>query len=158
MDAGLIAINLLVIAVIAVGIGMTAIGLPGNWLIFFTALGYGYTEGFVHMSSTVLLLLLGALLLGELAEFIAGALGATKENASRMAIGSAFFGGIVGGIAGTITGSFAAGYLAEYAATGNREKAGRVAKSIMIGQALGLIFKLAMAIGMVVLILSKLAW
>lgn len=170
MDAGLIAINLLVIAVIAVGIGMTAIGLPGNWLIFFTALGYGYTEGFVHMSSTALLLLLGALLLGELAEFIAGALGATKENASRMAIGSAFFGGIVGGIAGTgimpglgsiagaITGSFVAGYLAEYAATGNREKAGRVAKSIMIGQALGLIFKLAMAIGMVVLILSKLAW
>lgn len=170
MEAGLIAINLLVIVIIVVGIGMTAIGLPGNWLIFFTALGYGYMESFVHMSSTVLLIVFGALLTGELVEFAAGSLGAKKENASRLAIIAAFFGGIAGGIIGTgvmpglgsiagaIGGSFVAGYLAEYAATGSRERAGRVAKSIMIGQALGMIFKLAIAIGMVVFIISKLTW
>lgn len=170
MDAGLTAINLLVIVVAVVGIGMTAIGLPGNWLIFFTALGYGYMEAFMHMNTTVLLILLGTLLLGELAEFVAGALGAKREQASRAAIVSAFIGGLIGGIAGTgimpglgsiagaVGGSFAAGYLAEYAATGDREKAGRVARSIMIGQTLGLIFKLAVAIGMVAFIISKLTW
>ncbi|SMC47726.1 DUF456 domain-containing protein [Sporomusa malonica] len=170
MDAGLTALNLLVIVVAVIGIGMTAIGLPGNWLILFTALGYGYLETFVHMNTTALLILLGALLLGELAEFVAGAMGAKKEKASRAAIVSAFIGGIFGGIIGTgimpglgsiagaVGGSFAAGYLAEYAATGDREKAGRVARSIMIGQALGLIFKLAVAIGMVAFIISKLTW
>ncbi|HWR09316.1 DUF456 domain-containing protein [Sporomusa sp.] len=170
MDAGLTAINLLVIVVTVIGIGLTAIGLPGNWLIFFVALAYGYQESFVYMNNTVLLILFGTLLAGELAEFAAGALGAKKENASRTAIIAAFIGGIAGGIIGTgvmpglgsiagaIGGSFATGYLAEYAATGNREKAGRVAKSIVVGQALGLIFKLAVAIGMVALIISKLTW
>lgn len=170
MDAGVTAINLLVICITVVGIGMTTIGLPGNWLIFFTALSYGYLEGFVHMTSTVLLIIFGALLLGELAEFLAGSLGAKRENASRSAMVAAFVGGIAGGvigtgimpglgsIAGAVGGSFAAGYLAEYAATGNREKAAKVAKSIVIGQALGLIFKLAIAIGMVAFIISQLTW
>ena len=170
MDAGLTAINLLVIIIAVLGIGMTAIGLPGNWLILVTAVGYGYLENFEHMSTAVLLWLFGALLIGELAEFVAGSLGAKKEKASSSAIVAAFVGGIAGGIIGTgimpglgsiggaIGGSFAAGYLTEYIATGNREKAGRVAKSIVIGQTLGLIFKLAVAIGMVVFIISKLTW
>ncbi|WP_169717723.1 DUF456 domain-containing protein [Sporomusa silvacetica] len=170
LDEGLTAGNLLVILVTVIGIGLTAIGLPGNWLIFFTALGYGYLESFTHMNATVLLLLFGALLIGELAEFVAGSLGAKKENASRAAIAAAFIGGIVGGlvgtgfmpglgsIAGAIGASFAAGYLAEYAFTGNKEQAARVAKSIVIGQAMGLIFKLAVAIGMVAFIISQLTW
>ncbi len=170
MEAGLTAINLLMIVIAVLGIGMTAIGLPGNWLILITAIGYGYLDNFVHMSTGVLLGLLGALLLGELAEFAAGTLGAKKEQASRGAMLAGFLGGIAGGIIGTgivpglgsiagaIAGSFAAGYLAEYAATGNRDKAGRVAKSIVIGQALGLLFKLAVAVGMVVLLISKLTW
>ncbi len=170
MDAGLTAINLLVIVVTVIGIGLTIIGLPGNWLIFFVALGYGYLEAFAYMNNTVLLILFGAVLAGELVEFIAGSLGAKKENATKTAILAAFIGGIAGGIIGTgimpglgsiagaVGGSFTAGYLAEYAATGNREKAGRVAKSIVVGQALGLIFKLATAIGMVALIISRLTW
>lgn len=170
MDAGVTVANLLVIVITVIGIGMTAIGLPGNWLIFFSALSYGYWESFIHINSTVLLMLFGALLIGELVEFVAGSLGAKRENASRLAIIAAFIGGIAGGIIGTgivpglgsiagaIGGSFAAGYFAEYATTGNKEKAVRVAKSIAIGQALGLIFKLAVAIGMVAFIISQLTW
>lgn len=170
MDAGVTAGNLIIILVGIVSIGMTAIGLPGNWLMIIAALGYGYLEGFVHMTSTVLLLLLGAVITGELVEFAAGSLGAKKENASRSAIIAAFIGGIAGGILGTgimpglgsiagaVCGSFAAGYVAEYMATGNKEKAAKVAKSIVIGQALALIFKLAVAIGMLALIISKLTW
>lgn len=170
MDVTLTAINLLVIIVVIVGIGITAIGLPGNWVILFTALVYGYFDAFVHINTIVLLILLGALLVGELVEFVAGTLGAQKANASKTAIVTAFIGGITGGIIGTgimpglgsiagaIGGSFVSGYFAEYFTTGNKEKAGRVAKSIVVGQALGLVFKLAVAIGMVVLIISKLAW
>lgn len=170
MNAGLTVVNLLIIVASVIGIGMTAIGLPGNWLIFFTALGYGYLDNFSHMSSMVLIILFAALVLGEIVEFVAGSLGAKKENASRYAIIAAFIGGIAGGIIGTgimpglgsiagaIGGSFAAGYLAEYLATGSWEKAGRVAKSIVIGQTLALIFKLAIAIGMVVFVISRLTW
>ena len=170
MGAGLIAGNLLIVIITVVGIALTAIGLPGNWLIFFTALSYGYWENFAHLDSTVLLLLFGVLLVGELAEFVAGSLGAKRENASRTAILAAFIGGIAGGvigtgimpgigsIAGAVGGSFAAGYFAEYTVTGNKEKAARVAKSIVIGQALGLLFKLAVAVGMVVFIISRLVW
>lgn len=170
MDAGATAGNLIIIVVTVVSIGLTAIGLPGNWLIFVTALGYGYLESFTHMSSMILLVLFGAVLIGELAEFVAGSLGAKKENASRAAIVTAFVGGIAGGIIGTgimpglgsiagaVGAAFAAGYAAEYLVTGNKEKATRVAKSIVVGQALGLIFKLAVAIGMVALIISRLTW
>ncbi len=170
MDAGVTVINIVVIVVTIVSIVLTAIGLPGNWLIFFAALFYGYLESFIHMDSTVLLVLFGAVLTGELAEFVAGSLGAKKENASRTAILAAFIGGIAGGIIGTgimpglgsiagaIGGSFASGYAAEYLVTGNREKATRVAKSIIVGQTLGLLFKLAIAIGMVALIISQLTW
>lgn len=170
MDVGLTAGNLLAILVAIVGVFLTAIGLPGNWLIFFTALGYGYLESFIHMNSTVLFILLGAVLAGELTEFVAGSLGAKKENASRKAILAAFIAGIAGGIIGTgimpgfgsvlgaIGSSFIAGYLAEYAATGSREKAARVARGIVIGQTVGLIAKLAIAIGMVAVIISRVTW
>lgn len=170
MDAGVTAVNLAVIVVSVVSIGLTAIGLPGNWLIFFTALGYGYLESFVHMNTTVLFMLLGAVVVGELAEFAAGALGAKKEDASRLAIVAAFLGGIAGGIIGTgimpglgsiagaIGSSFACGYIAEFWITGSQEKATRVAKSIVLGQAIGLVFKSAIAVGMVILIISKLTW
>ena len=170
MDAGATAGNLIIIVVTVVGIGLTAIGLPGNWLIFITALCYGYLQNFVHINTMILLGLFGAVVIGELVEFVAGSLGAKKENASRSAIIAAFIGGIVGGIIGTgimpglgsiagaVGASFIAGYAAEYWVTGNKEKATRVAKSIIIGQALGLIVKLAIAIGMVVLLISQLSW
>ncbi|WP_425058088.1 hypothetical protein SCACP_27360 [Sporomusa carbonis] len=163
-------ISLMVVVILVIGLSMTAIGLPGNWLIFFTAFGYGYYENFIHMNNTVLLTIFGALLAGELAEFIAGTLGAKREKASRSAIVAAFVGGIAGGIfgtgiipglgsiAGAVGGSFMAGYLAEYLSTGDRGKAGRVAKGIVIGQVLGIIFKFAVAIGMVALIISRLTW
>ncbi|SDF31382.1 DUF456 domain-containing protein [Sporomusa acidovorans] len=170
MDAGLTAGNLLVILVALVGVFLTVIGLPGNWLIFFTAISYGFFDSFIHINSTVLFILLGAVLTGEFIEFVAGSLGAKKENASRKAIFAAFIAGIIGGILGTgimpgvgsilgaVGGSFIAGYVAEYAATGNREKAVRVAQGIVIGQAVGLIVKLAIAIGMVAFIISRLTW
>jgi uncharacterized protein YqgC (DUF456 family) len=170
MDLGVTAGNLVVIVICVVSIGLTVVGLPGNWLIFITALCYGYLEGFVHMKSTILFVLFGAVAAGELVEFVAGSLGAKREGASQSAILAAFLGGIAGGIIGTgiipglgsiagaIGGSFAAGYIAEYMVTGNREKAARVAQGIVIGQALGLICKLAIAIGMVALIISQLTW
>jgi uncharacterized protein len=163
-------IHVAVIVLLLTGLGLTALGLPGNVLIFVTALAYGYYEGFVHIGYTFLLILLGTLLAGELVEFIAGALSAKRENASKRAVFAAVFGAILGGIVGTgllpiigsllgaMCGSFIASYLAEYTKTGDMEKSQRVAKSVMTGQIIGLIFKFAIGIGMLVAVIYQLPW
>lgn len=163
-------LNVIVILLLLGGIGFTLIGLPGNVLIFLTALGYGYLEGFVHMNYQTLLLLLAALILGELVESFAGAVGAKKEKASFRAIIAAFFGGIIGGIIGTgilpvvgsiggaILGGFAGSYLAEYTKHQDLDKAGRVAQSVIKAQLIGLVIKFAIAITMIIYILVHLPW
>ncbi|BBB92344.1 MAG TPA: DUF456 domain-containing protein [Methylomusa anaerophila] len=170
MEYNLVIINLLTIGVLLMGLILTAIGLPGNVVIFVTALTYGYFEGFSHITYSVLLLILAAFLAGEAIEFVAGSLGAKKGNASRRAVWAAFLGGIAGGIIGTgmapgigsllgaVAGAFASGFAAELSKTGDITKAGQVAKSIVIGQVLGIIAKLAIAFGMVILLISKLVW
>ena len=163
-------LNIIVILLLLTGLGFTLIGLPGNVFIFLTALGYGYLEGFAHMNVQILLLLLAALVFGELVEAIAGAVGAKKEKASLRAIIAAFFGGVIGGIIGTgilpligsvggaILGGFAGSYLAEYTKHRDTDKAGRVAQSVIKGQVIGLIIKFAVAIAMIISILFYLPW
>jgi len=163
-------VNIFVAAILLGGIGLTVLGLPGNVLIFLVALGYGYYEHFVHLNYTILLILFGALVVGEIIEFVAGALGAKKEQASKGAIVAAFLGTIAGGIIGTgvlpfigsisgaILGAFAASYLAEYIKTSDTGRAGRVAQSVIKGQIIGIIVKFAIAITMVIVVLSKIPW
>jgi uncharacterized protein YqgC (DUF456 family) len=163
-------IHTVVIVLLLAGMGLTALGLPGNLLIFVTALAYGYYDGFVHIGYTFLFNLLGILLLGELVEFIAGAYGAKRERASKRATVAAVFGAILGGIVGTgllpvigsllgaMCGSFIVSFVAEYTKTGDMEKSQRVAKSVMTGQMIGMIVKFAIGIGMLVAVISQMPW
>lgn len=170
MDIGGWMLNIVMLVILLGGFLLTVIGLPGNWLIFFTALGYGFYYDFTGFTVNLVLLLLGLLLVGEIVEFIAGALGARKQKASTLATVAAFIGGITGAVAGTavlpiigsllgaFAGAFGASYLAEYLITGNRDQSHRVAKSVLIGQVAGMVVKMAIAIAMAITIAVHLIW
>lgn len=169
MDS-IIFVNVLVVVGLIAGLGLTLVSLPGNFFIFAIALAYGFYDGFVTITYGTLAVVFGFLVVGELAEFVAGALGARKEKASMRATISALAGAIIGGLVGTavlpvigsilgaMLGAFAASYAAEYSKTGNADKAKRVGVSVMKGQAIGMIVKLVIAISMIGLIAAKMSW
>lgn len=146
----------------------TIFGLPGNFLLVIFALAAGYYEGFVKFDWSFLALLALSWLLGEGAEFLSSALGATRANASRRAIIYAYAGAfagmlagtavlpVIGTLAGSLLGAFIAGYWGEYGQTGSRAQAQKVAINVVAGQLFGLIFKLAVGLAMAVAILLRL--
>lgn len=170
MEINIFIVNILLIIVLLCSISLTMIGLPGNLAVLLVALGYGYWEGFNHFSTTFLLVLLAAFVIGETVEFVAGAFGATREKASGWAIAAAVFGAILGAVIGTtivpligsflgaMAGAFAASYGAEYLKTQDVAKARRVAQSVMLGQIVGMIVKFSIGVGMVVAIIANLPW
>lgn len=170
MELGLVALNLIIIAVLLVLSLVTLIGLPGNWLIFLAAAGYGWLRDFNGMSVNFFLLLLGLLLLGELVEFVAGAVGAKRQKASLPTIVAAAIGGVAGGITGTLLmpvvgsllgafgGAFLASYGVEYLITGNSSQSAKVAKGVLVAQLAGMVVKTAVAIAMIVAIISHMNW
>lgn len=170
MDIGGWFLNLVMLVLLLAGFLLTVISLPGNWLIFFAALAYGFFYDFSGFTVQLVILLFGLLLAGELVEFIAGALGARKQKASTLATVAAFVGGIAGAVAGTAVlpvvgsllgafgGAFGASYLAEYLITGNRSQSHRVAKGVLIGQVAGMVVKMAIAIAMAITIAVNLIW
>lgn len=170
MDWSAVLANLGFAVLLLAGLGLTLVGLLGNWLVMGLALFYGYWEGFQHFHAKLLLVLFGLALAGEVAEFTAGAIGARKAKASRAATAAAMAGAFAGGIAGTallpvvgtlfgaMAGAYGASYLAEYVRTNDAAQAGRVARQVMLGQLAGTLFKLAAGVVMVILAIINLPW
>ncbi len=170
MEYNALVVNVVVTVALLGGVLLTLLGLPGNTVIFLVAAAYGYYDHFVHLTMGTVFILLGALISGEIVEFVSSILGAKKENASKRAMQAAFFGTVAGGILGTmvlpvigsflgcILGGFLAAYLAEYSKTSNGEIAKRVAVSVIKGQILGTVIKIGIAIGMVGLTIAQLQW
>lgn len=59
-------------------IAATAAGLPGNYAMMLVLVGFGLLDGFRLFSVTAVALLVGALVLGEVIEFLAGMIGARQ--------------------------------------------------------------------------------
>lgn len=81
--------------------------LPGNWIIVvFTAIfAFFYPEQDGHgIRWTVVLIVLGLAILGEVIELLAGSAGAAKQGASRRAMFLSLVGAIVGSVFGAIVG------------------------------------------------------
>lgn len=98
----------LLLVVVVVGWGLTVFSLPGNWLIVAGAALYA---GFGPAADSRLAVgwwLVGALVvlaaLGELVEFLAGALGAAKAGASKRSAVLALVGSLVGSLVGAFVG------------------------------------------------------
>lgn len=97
----------LLVLVLAVGWVLTVVGMPGNWLIVAAAVGYELLvpDGSARsLGWIVVAALAGLAVLGELAEFAAGALGATKAGGSIRGAALAILGSVTGGIVGLFVG------------------------------------------------------
>jgi len=93
--AALVLVNLL-------GVLLTALQLPGTWLIVgATAVAAWITWDSGVLTWWVLATLLLMALLGELVEFLAGAVGAKNAGATKTAVGLSIIGGVAGAVLGT---------------------------------------------------------
>lgn len=82
---------------------LNVIGMPGNWLIVACAAIYSYfmpDDRRIDVGVWMILGLFAIAGIGELIEFLAGALGASKAGASKRGTALALVGSIVGGIVG----------------------------------------------------------
>jgi len=168
----------MLLAVVAVGWLMNWISLPGNWLI---VLGTAVYACWVPVSQrtgigwsvvVVLLLLAG---LGELLEFIAGAVGVAKVGGSRRSAALAFFGSLGGGfmgawlgvpipIIGTLVGillgaafgALAGGVAGEFSKGRDPDQCWRVGHAAFWGRLLGTFGKLTVGVLMAALVAAAL--
>lgn len=102
---------LIAAALMLVGLaGIIIPGLPGNGLIFFTALGYGLITDFEKISVISIFIYGGLTGLSFLFDYMGGILGAKKFGAAKSGIIMGIIGGIVGfiimGIVGLLLGQF----------------------------------------------------
>ena len=65
-----------------IGVAMTAIRLPGTWLIAATALGYAWSNGWARSGVTLVAVLSGVALFGEALEILASVVTARRAGAS----------------------------------------------------------------------------
>jgi uncharacterized protein YqgC (DUF456 family) len=150
----------------ALSVFAVVIGLPGPWLLIALAVGIELSDhlwsGELHPVTFgwwVLGTCLALAALGELLEFLAGALGAKRGGSSRRGMFWAVVGGIVGGIVGApfglvigafvgaAIGTFAGAVLGELGTPGRRfRETLRPATSASIGRILGTLSKLPIAV------------
>jgi hypothetical protein len=155
----IVAIGLLVLAAVLVVVGLLGLALPilpGAPLLFAGLVLAGWAEGWAHVGLGTMIAL-GCMALATYAiDFVAGALGASRVGASRLAIVGAVLGGLVGlflGIVGVLVGPFVGAVLGELAAQRDLGRAGRVGLGVSIGMALGAAAKLALGFAMIGLFL-----
>jgi uncharacterized protein YqgC (DUF456 family) len=96
----------LLVVLNAVWLLLVALGLPGNWLMVLSALLVAWwrwdaAPGQPMFGTPVLIVICGLALAGEVAEFIAGAVGSKTAGGSRRGAVGALGGAVVGGIVGT---------------------------------------------------------
>ena len=98
----------LLVVILLVGWALTLLSLPGNWLIVAAVTAYVLVvpaESPVGVGWGVAVALVFLAAVGEVLEFLAGALGAAKAGGSRRGAVLALAGSLVGGIAGLFFGT-----------------------------------------------------
>jgi uncharacterized protein YqgC (DUF456 family) len=155
-------------------VAMTALRLPGPWLIVIGALLYGWWADWEPFGLLLigLLVLFGAL--GEAAEFLGAVLTARKAGASRQAAWGGLIGGLlgvvflasictvpfpligtlIGAVIGAMIGCFAGATIVELWLRREVAQGARVGLFSALGMALGTAAKLAVAMAMSALVMT----
>ena len=151
------------------------LSLPGNWImiglaaLFAAGMDSFNAPGGVNWNALILLGLIA--FGGEVLEFIAGAMGASKSGGSRRAVALAIVGTIIGSFAGAImgvpvpvfgpligallgagAGAFLGAYLGEMWKTGSIDKSVAVGQGAAIGRVLGTMGKILIGLVMIVVL------
>jgi len=155
--------QLLLAAVMFLGLIMIPFGLPGTWIIAAAALGYQLlVPGTISMFTIVVVF--GLAVVGEVLEFSLSAKYTRKYGGSRRASWGAIIGGMIGAFAGVpvpligpvlgaFAGAFVGAFIGEFSRAGEGGTATRAATGALIGRAVAAAMKVAIGVGMAALTL-----
>lgn len=141
------------------------VGLPGNFILVGLALVHALITGFDPISWTLLGVMLGLALLGELVEFVLGNFYVLRKGATGWGTFGGFAGGLLGAIVGNglvpivgaVLGSFAGAFLGcvagEFWQQRRLEPSLRVGGHAFIGRILSIVVKHALGLVTVFLLL-----
>lgn len=158
----------LICLAMVMSLGLIIFGLPGTWIILLLAVAAGAIEGFQKINLTIILILLGIAILGEILEFLIGYLGARVKGASRMASLAAIVFGIagavllsgtipiVGALIGAFAGSFFGAFLVEYIRNQKLQDAYKSGMAAMFGRMGSILSKIAVGVAMIVIVIYRL--
>lgn len=140
------------------GVVLSALRLPGLWLIVFGSLLMGWLTDWVLVSGMVLAWILGLGVLAEALEFLMSAFLTRRAGGSQKAAWGALLGGLVGllflsiplplfgSILGALLGCFLGAVLGEFSAQGSLGQGTRVGTAAVMGFALGAATKVALTL------------
>jgi hypothetical protein len=159
----------------AVGVVLTALRLPGTWLIVAAALAYGWWAEWTSVGPIMVGVLAGLALLGEAGELLLSAATAQRAGATRQAAWGGLAGGIlgmlllssllslplpvvgtmVGAVTGALVGCFGGAMLTELVIRKKLAHSTKVGLFSALGCALGMAAKIALALVMTGLVLTS---
>lgn len=166
-DIGHIASILGLTMLCTLGVLMSAVRLPGTWLIVVGALVYAWWGEWQRVSVSTVLLLAGIALVAEAAEMLMSVLAARRAGGSRRAAWGGLFGGIlgmfllsipipvIGTVIGALLGCFAGALVAELSSGSDLARGTRVGYFSAMGFAFGSVAKMALAMVISSIILTS---
>lgn len=144
---------------VAIGIlGTVLPAIPGVPLVFVGLVVAAWAEGFQYVGAGTLSVLGLMAIVAYGVDFAAGALGAKKFGASRLAVLGAVLGTLAGlflGLPGLILGPFVGGALGELYARRDLRQAGRAGLGAWLGLVVGGATKIALTFSMLAVFLAK---
>lgn len=152
---------LLILAFVLVAIGLMGTilpAIPGVPLVFLGLVLAAWAEGFRFVGAGTLTVLGLMALLAYAVDLAAGALGAKKFGASRLAVLGAAIGTLAGlflGLPGLVLGPFVGGAAGELYARRDLRQAGRAGLGAWLGMVVGGATKLALSFSMLAIFLAK---
>ncbi len=167
----IVALAALILCCVA-GLVLAVVRLPGTWVILLAAAGYGWWSHWERVGLWTVGALAGFALLGEAVEFVMSIWAARRAGASRQAVWGGLIGGfagmlllsflvpipVIGTIAGALLGCFAGAASGEWFVRRRVGQGAKVGSFAAIGFAAGMAAKLAVALVMSALVLTKAAW
>jgi hypothetical protein len=161
---GLVILCLLMVC----SLGLDILSMPGNWIVLILGIAAGGVEGFKKINLTIILVLLGLAIFGELLQVLLSYFGTRVGGAGRLASLSALIFGlvgvfalgswipVVGALIGAFAGAFLGGFLVEMLTKRKIGRAWRAGIAAMFGRAGSIICKIAVGAAMIVLIIIRL--
>ncbi|MCP4249982.1 MAG: DUF456 domain-containing protein [bacterium] len=165
-------LTIILAAVCFGGVLLTALQLPGIWLIVAAVLAYAWYFDWAAIGPWTVVILSGAALLAEAGETLAAMWLANKAGASRRASWWALVGGlagaflltipipIIGTIIGAAIGCFAGAFLAETSQQTDAATGARIGAAAALGRVAGSVLKIftAITISAVAIIQAIIGW
>ncbi len=142
---------IIIFIIILLGVAGTVVPLvPGIPLIFIAIAAYGWYEGFNTISVNYIVFLAGLTILSMLIDYLSTVMGAKLFGSSRKGIWGAFIGTFIGLFIfpplGILLGPWLGAVIGEYIELNDWNKAFKVGIGTVVGLFSGIIFKLILAV------------